>query len=88
MNGSVVMVYDAYTCENVGNFRVHGGRVTSVSWGLDDQTIVSAGVDGAVYEWTPKTFARNKVRISQSPHSASLIAHTRLTLFLLQIRKT
>ena len=37
VNGSVVQVYDAYTAENVGNFRGHGERVKSVFWSGDDE---------------------------------------------------
>ena len=65
VNGSVVQVYDAYTAENVGNFRGHGGRVKSVFWNADDTKIVSCGVDGAVYEWTPKEFQRQKEHVKK-----------------------
>ena len=65
VDGSVVQVYDAYTAENVGNFRGHGGRVKSVFWNVDDTKIVSCGVDGAVYEWTPKEFQRQKEHVKK-----------------------
>jgi WD40 repeat protein len=35
----------------VGNLRGHNGKVRSVHWSSDDTKIVSAGLDGAVYEW-------------------------------------
>ena len=51
VNGNIIQVYNAYTCENVGNLRGHSGKVRSVHWSADDTKIVSAGTDGAVYEW-------------------------------------
>jgi len=50
----VIQIYNMYTCENVGNLRGHNGKVRSVYWSSDDTKIVSAGLDGAVYEWKLK----------------------------------
>lgn len=63
VNGNVIQVYNAYTCENVGNLRGHGGKVRSVSWSADDAKIVSAGTDGAVYEWKLSDFQREKENV-------------------------
>ncbi|MDB9925025.1 hypothetical protein OAD67_02060 [bacterium] len=73
VNGSVVQVYDTYSTENVGNFRGHGGSVTSVTWSLDDTKILSTGVDGAVYEWTPKEFQRNKENVHKGTEYFSVL---------------
>lgn len=50
-NSGLVQVYDTYKCESVTVFRGgHTGNVKSLYWSLDDTSIISAGVDGAVYE--------------------------------------
>jgi len=50
-NSGLVQVYNTYTCESVTVFRGgHTGNVKSLYWSLDDTSIISAGVDGAVYE--------------------------------------
>ena len=76
VNGSVVQVYDAYTAENVGNFRGHGGRVRSVFWSADDAKITSCGVDGAVYEWTPKEFQRQKEHVKKGTEYGCVVGST------------
>ena len=56
-------IYNTYTCENVGNLRGHNGKVKSVCWSADDSRIVTAGMDGAVYEWCMKEFKREKEHV-------------------------
>lgn len=50
VNSGLIQVYATYTCEVVTVFRGHTGNVRSLYWSLDDTSIISAGVDGAVYE--------------------------------------
>ena len=50
VNGTLVQVYDTYTGEQLAVFRGHTGLVRSLSWSADDLRLVSAGVDGAVYQ--------------------------------------
>lgn len=63
VHGNVIQIYNMYTCENVGNLRGHNGKVRSVCWSTDDTKIVSAGLDGAVYEWKLKDFKREKENV-------------------------
>lgn len=56
-------VYNTYTLENVGNLRGHNGKVKSISWNLDDTKLISAGMDGAVYEWRLKDCKREKENV-------------------------
>ena len=63
VHGNVIQIYNMYTCENVGNLRGHNGKVRSVCWSADDTKIVSAGLDGAVYEWKLKDFKREKENV-------------------------
>lgn len=50
MNIGLIQVYNTYTCELLWTFRGHTLAVRSLYWSLDDTNIVSAGLDGAVYE--------------------------------------
>lgn len=43
--------------------RGHNGRVRSVIWSPDDQRVVTAGADGAVYEWRLQDFKREKENV-------------------------
>jgi WD40 repeat protein len=50
INVGLIQIYSTYTCEQIAVFRGHTGLVRSLYWSLDDTQIVSAGIDGAVYE--------------------------------------
>ncbi|KAK9834356.1 hypothetical protein WJX84_006234, partial [Apatococcus fuscideae] len=63
VNGTTVSIYNTWTCENIGNLRGHNGRVRSVIWSPDDQRLVTAGADGAVYEWRLQDFKREKENV-------------------------
>ncbi|XRB08616.1 cilia- and flagella-associated protein 57 [Pycnococcus provasolii] len=58
VNGNTVQIYNTYTCENIGNLRGHNGKVRSLHWSPDDTRLVSAGIDGAIYEWSLKDYKR------------------------------
>ena len=58
-NASLIQIFNSYTCEPVGNLRGHSGKVRSIYWTADDDKIVSAGADGAVYEWKVKEMKRD-----------------------------
>lgn len=63
VNGNTIQIYNSYTCENIGNLRGHNGKVRSLYWSPDDTKLVSAGMDGAVYEWKLKDFKREKENV-------------------------
>jgi len=48
---NVIQVYKTYTCEPIETLRGHNNKVRSVAWTADDSTLVSTGMDGAVYEY-------------------------------------
>ena len=48
--------------------RGHNGKVKSLAWLPDDTKLVSAGVDGAVYEWRLKDFKRSKENVLKVQH--------------------
>merc|ERR1719313_1960678 len=51
VNSNTIQVFKTYSCETVCNLRGHNNKVRSLSWTADDTTLVSAGMDGAVYEY-------------------------------------
>ena len=50
VNGTLVQVYDTNTGEQLAVFRGHTAPVRSLAWSRDDTRLVSAGLDGAVYQ--------------------------------------
>ena len=52
-----------YSCKWCLGHRGHNGKVRSLAWLADDTKLVSAGVDGAVYEWRLKDFKRSKENV-------------------------
>ncbi|KAK1930342.1 Cilia- and flagella-associated protein 57 [Phytophthora citrophthora] len=51
VNGNTIQVFSLFTGELVATLRGHNGKVRSLYWNADDSSIVSAGLDGAVYYW-------------------------------------
>jgi len=50
-DASAIQLYNTYTCELIGTFKLHKSRVQSIDWNLDDLSIVSCATDGFVYHW-------------------------------------
>ena len=74
VNGTTISVYNTYTCENIGNLRGHNGKVRSLFWSPDDSRIISAGMDGAVYEWRLKDFKREKENVLKGCSYSSVLS--------------
>lgn len=51
VNGNTIQVYNFFSCEVVANLRGHNGKVRCLYWTFDDAYLISAGMDGAVYQW-------------------------------------
>ncbi|CEG40053.1 WD40/YVTN repeat-like-containing domain [Plasmopara halstedii] len=51
VNGNTIQIFSLFTGELVNTLRGHNGKVRSLYWNSDDSTIVSTGLDGAVYLW-------------------------------------
>lgn len=51
VNNNAVHVFQTYTGASLAVLRGHNGRVRSLWWSTDDTVMMTAGVDGAVYEW-------------------------------------
>ena len=74
VNGTTISIYNTYTCENVGNLRGHNGKVRSLYWSPDDAKLISAGMDGAVYEWRLKDMKREKENVLKGCNYSSVLA--------------
>ncbi|TMW62220.1 hypothetical protein Poli38472_009713 [Pythium oligandrum] len=51
VNGNTIQVFNFLTCELIANLRGHNGKVRCLYWNQDDSSVISAGMDGAVYQW-------------------------------------
>lgn len=52
--------------------RGHNGKVRSIVWTPDDAKLVSAGMDGAVYEWRLKDLKREKENVLKARQGVPL----------------
>lgn len=52
---NLVTIVSVFSFDIIRTFRGHNGIVVSLSWSMDDKYLVSAGMDGAVYEWEVTT---------------------------------
>jgi hypothetical protein len=50
-NGHSIQLYRTYTAEPIALLRGHNSKVQSLHWTQHDTRLVSAGKDGAVYQW-------------------------------------
>ncbi|KAM4872713.1 cilia- and flagella-associated protein 57 isoform 2-T3 [Thomomys bottae] len=58
VSGNVIHIFTTSSLENITNLKGHTGKVRSVVWNSDDSKLISAGTDGAVYEWNLSTGKR------------------------------
>ncbi|KAK9845760.1 hypothetical protein WJX81_001703 [Elliptochloris bilobata] len=72
-NSTAISIFNAYTCEVIGNLRGHNGKVRSIMWSHDDTRLVSAGVDGAVYEWALAGFRRERETVIKGCQYSTVI---------------
>ncbi|KAJ3074808.1 Cilia- and flagella-associated protein 57 [Podochytrium sp. JEL0797] len=54
VHGNTIQIYSTWRFENLGNLKGHNGKVRSIHWSPDDSKIVTAGMDGAIYDWVLK----------------------------------
>ncbi|KAI8847167.1 WD40-repeat-containing domain protein [Chytridium lagenaria] len=62
----MIQLYSTWTFDNIGNLKGHNGKVRSLHWTPDDNVLVSAGSDGAVYTWLVKDLKRESEHILKS----------------------
>jgi len=73
VSGDKIHIYNTYSGEMLAILRGHNQRVRSLYWNIDDSGIVSAGSEGAVYEWDLKTGQRPQEYVNrQCPLNTAL----------------
>ncbi|CAI9739343.1 ciliaflagella57-likeassociated and flagella-associated 57-like [Octopus vulgaris] len=58
VNNNFIQVYSSITFEMVVNLKGHNDKVKTTAWFMDDNHLLSCGLDGAVYDWELKTGKR------------------------------
>eukprot|EP01105_Mastigella_eilhardi_P012781 TRINITY_DN2918_c0_g1_i4.p1 TRINITY_DN2918_c0_g1~~TRINITY_DN2918_c0_g1_i4.p1 ORF type:complete len:1229 (+),score=377.24 TRINITY_DN2918_c0_g1_i4:296-3688(+) len=56
--GFTIYVYSTYTLESVASLKGHSHRIRSLDFSDDGNTLVSAGIDGAIYSWDTHSLKR------------------------------
>jgi hypothetical protein len=54
VTGNIIQIYSTWSFECLGSMKGHNGKVRSIYFTTDDSKIVTAGADGAIYEWSLK----------------------------------
>lgn len=60
-----IQLYSTYTFEKVGVLIAHTAQIKSICWSADDLSMVSAGLDGAVYEWSIPDLSRKEENVTR-----------------------
>lgn len=75
VHGNLIQIFSTYTFENTGNLRGHSGKVRTIYWTPDDTKIISAGLDGAVYEWNVREGKRLSENVLKSCNYTSAVSN-------------
>eukprot|EP00282_Hemiselmis_andersenii_P016281 CAMPEP_0114178544 /NCGR_PEP_ID=MMETSP0043_2-20121206/38603_1 /TAXON_ID=464988 /ORGANISM="Hemiselmis andersenii, Strain CCMP644" /LENGTH=568 /DNA_ID=CAMNT_0001276969 /DNA_START=30 /DNA_END=1733 /DNA_ORIENTATION=- len=73
VNISNIVIFDTYTFQRLGVLISHTAVVKSVCWSMDDFKLVSAGIDGAVYEWSLQGFTRTEENVTRNVHYSCVV---------------
>lgn len=65
-HGNIIQLFSTWTLQSIDNLKGHNGKVKSLHWTSDDGTLVSAGMDGAVYSWKIRLMKREHEHILKS----------------------
>ena len=52
VSGPHIYIFNTYTAEQICVLKGHSAVIKSISWREGDLGMASAGIDGAVYEWS------------------------------------
>ena len=75
MNGNTIQVFQTYSCECIATLRGHNGKIKSLYWAHDDQQLLSAGLDGAVYQWNIKELKREGEYVKKGCAYSSVVCN-------------
>ncbi|ORY73038.1 WD40 repeat-like protein [Neocallimastix californiae] len=57
-----VHIFSTWSFENLCSLKGHSSRIQSIYWSLDDNYIITSGIDGAVYQWSLKDIIRGECK--------------------------
>ncbi|ORX57709.1 WD repeat-containing protein 65 [Piromyces finnis] len=57
-----VHIFSTWSFENLCSLKGHSSKIQSIYWSLDDNYIITSGIDGAVYQWSLKDMIRGECK--------------------------
>ncbi|OUM64726.1 hypothetical protein PIROE2DRAFT_8413, partial [Piromyces sp. E2] len=75
-NGTTIQLYSTWTYKCLGNLKGHNGKITSLYWTQNDNILVSAGADGAVYVWDIRKMKRESEYVCKDNSYNSAICNS------------
>ncbi|KXS19851.1 WD40 repeat-like protein, partial [Gonapodya prolifera JEL478] len=75
VHGTTVQIFSTWTFDLLATLKGHSGKVRSLHWSSDDSKLVTAGIDGAVYEWALGGPKRDSESIVKSCNYTSAVLH-------------
>ncbi|OUM68235.1 hypothetical protein PIROE2DRAFT_4113, partial [Piromyces sp. E2] len=57
-----VHIFSTWSFENLCSLKGHSSKIQSIYWSLDDNYIITSGIDGAVYQWSLKDIIRGECK--------------------------
>jgi len=65
VNGDKIHIYSTYSGELISILRGHNQKIRSLYFNLSDTSLISAGAEGAVYEWSMFSFQRLQEHVNR-----------------------
>eukprot|EP01065_Artemidia_motanka_P053300 TRINITY_DN985_c0_g1_i1.p1 TRINITY_DN985_c0_g1~~TRINITY_DN985_c0_g1_i1.p1 ORF type:complete len:1217 (+),score=514.48 TRINITY_DN985_c0_g1_i1:99-3749(+) len=76
VHGQVIELFSTYTCELLHCLRGPTGKIRCLYWlPPDDTHLLSAGHDGAVYDWNVREGRKENDNVTKSIHYSSVVAN-------------
>eukprot|EP00756_Hemistasia_phaeocysticola_P009945 Hpha_TRINITY_DN14971_c5_g7::TRINITY_DN14971_c5_g7_i1::g.143967::m.143967 len=76
VHGQVIELFSTYTCEQLHTLRGPTGKIRCLYWlPPDDTRLLSAGHDGAVYDWNVREGRKENDHVTKSIHYSSVVAN-------------
>lgn len=73
-NGAIIQIYNTYIGDCIHTLRIHNSKITSLFWSNDDSQVLSAGLDGGLYQWNMRDGKREVDYVNKSVPLTSITA--------------
>lgn len=70
---ALVTIVSVFTFDTIRTFKAHNGCVLTLQWSQDDTQLVTAGEDGAIYNWCVRTGKRNNESVQKGTEYRGLV---------------